>query len=101
MKFTTKTIRSVNYNDLDESISEFLKEKGAKTSEFEIVAYEELGNDSAQTFNVGKYDWAVPSEGDKQEILDGKLHWRTGKILEWMCSEEKIPAGDYVVEISW
>lgn len=101
MKITTKTIHSVNYNDFDEAISEFLKEKGATETSFEIVAYEELGNDSAQTFDIGKYDWAVPNEEDKAEILNGTLHYRTGDILEWMCAEGKIPAGDYVVEISW
>jgi hypothetical protein len=101
MKFTTKTTHHVDYNDLDEAISEFLKEKGATKTNFEIVAYEELGNYTAKTFNISKYDWAFPSEEEKQEILDGKLHWRTGKIMEWMHAEEKIPAGDYIVKINW
>lgn len=101
MKYQTRTTNFVNYNDLDRAISEFLKEKGAKNTEFEIVAYEELGNDSDKAFNIGKYDWAVLDEKDKQEILRGNLYFRTGVILEWMCAEGKIPAGDYVVEISW
>lgn len=101
MKYQTRTTNFVNYNDLDRAISEFLKEKGAKNTEFEVVAYEELGNDSDKAFNIGKYDWAVPDEKDKQEILRGNLYFRTGPILEWMCAEGKIPAGDYVVEISW
>lgn len=101
MKITTKTIHEVDYNDLDEAISEFLKEKGAAKTEFKIVAYEELGNDSAQTFSIGGYDWAVPKEKEKAEILKGKLHYKTSSIMEWMCSEGKIPSGDYVIEICW
>lgn len=101
MKFQTKTIHSVDYNDLDEAINEFLKEKGAIKTDFEIVAHHELMNDMSKEFSVGKYNWAVPSESDKSEILNGKLGWQTNKILEWICSEGKIPAGDYVVDISW
>lgn len=101
MKYQTRTTNFVNYNDLDRAISEFLKEKGAKNTQFEVVAYEELGNDSDKAFNIGKYDFSLPDESDKADILNGKLHYQTGRILEWMCAEGKIPAGDYVVEISW
>ncbi len=101
MKIDTKTIHSVNYNDLDRAISDFLKEKGGKNCEFEVVAYEELCNDTAKTFNIGEYDWAVPDEDEKEEILGGKLHFKTSSILEWMSAEGKIPSGEYVVKISW
>ena len=60
MKFQTKTIHSVDYNDLDEAINEFLKEKGATKTDFEIVAHHELMNDMSKEFSVGKYNWAVP-----------------------------------------
>lgn len=100
MKITTKTIHSVNYNDFDEAINEFLREKGVKRN-FEIVDHHELMNDVSVSFDVGKYDWAVPTEKEKQEILNGKLGWRAGKILEWMHAEGKIPSGEYLVKISW
>ena len=101
MKFSTTTIHKVNYNDFNKAINEFLKEKGANKIDYEIVADEELGNDCAKAFDVGKYNWAIPSENEKQEIINGKLAWSTGKILEWMCQEEKIPSGEYLVKISW
>lgn len=36
MKYQTRTTNFVNYNDLDRAISEFLKEKGAKNTQFEV-----------------------------------------------------------------
>lgn len=43
MKFSTTTIHKVDYNDFDNAINEFLKEKGANKIDYEIVADEELG----------------------------------------------------------
>lgn len=101
MKFSTTTIHKVNYDDFDKAINEFLKEKGAEKRDYEIVADEEFGNDCEKAFDVGKYDWAIPTDEEKESILSGKLAWSTGKILEWMCQEGKIPSGEYLVEISW
>ncbi len=101
MKYSTTTIHKVNYNDFDAAINDFLKEKGAAKEDYEIVADEQLGNDCEKAFDIGKYDWAVPTERDKQEMLKGDLYYNTSKILEWMCQEGKIEAGEYLVEISW
>ena len=86
---------------MDVAVREFLKSKGAIDCDFEIVAHEELSNNMSKSYNVGQYDWAVPKESDKKEISNGKSHYRTGKILEWMCAEKVIEPGEYVVDISW
>jgi len=101
MKFTTKVIHEVNYNDFDAAINEFLKQKGGKPYEFEIVAHHVLGNDTCKTFSAGLYDWSKPSYDDKQEILDGNLAYRGGDILEWMHEDGLIPSGEYLVKIYW
>jgi len=101
MKFTTKVIHEVNYNDFDNAINEFLEQKGGKPYEFEIVAHHELGNDMSKTFSAGQYDWCKPDDYDKAEILDGELHHRGGDILEWMHEDGLIPSGEYLVKISW
>ena len=100
MKIETKITHHVNYNDLDRAINEFLKKKGC-VKKFEFVAHEEMSNDSSKEFNIGHYDWAVPDEKKKKEIIDGKLSWRTSCILEWMHEEGEIPFGNYVVKVSW
>jgi hypothetical protein len=99
MKFTTKTIHFVNYNDFDEAINDFLEEKGVKPYEYEVCVQHEVGDGDNLTFEVGLHDWAKISEDDKQCILDGELN--TNEILEWMHEEGKIPAGEYLVEIFW
>lgn len=101
MKFKTKVIHEVNYNDFDAAINEFLEQKGGEPYEFEIVAHHELGNDMSKTFSAGLYDWSKPSNDDKQEILNGDLNYRGGDILEWMHEDGLIPAGEYLVKISW
>jgi hypothetical protein len=99
MKITTKTIHSVNYNDFDEAINDFLEEKGGKPYEYEVCVQHESGSGDNLIFEVGLYDWAKISEEDKQYILSGELD--TDQILEWMHAEGKIPSGEYLVEISW
>jgi len=100
MKTTTKTIRTVDYNELNREIESFLKEKEV-SNEFCVVVEECLSNDSSKTFNVdGKlthsdHKYYIP------RILDGKFEYQTRTILNWMCSEGRLEAGEYLVEISW
>lgn len=101
MKIETKTTHYVNYRDFDDAINSFLKSKGEMRCDFEIVAHHELGNDSCVNFTIGKYDWSKISEEKKQEILNGNLRYKGGKILEWMLEEKLIPAGEYIVTVSW
>lgn len=98
MKIDTKITHHVNYNDLDDAINEFLKKKGCLKT-FEFVDVEEMSNYSSKEIDVGKYDWAIPDNDDKESILGGE--YNTSDILEWMHHEGEIPSGDYVVEVSW
>lgn len=101
MNVTKKVIFEVDYNDFDKAINDFLKSKGVKKCDFEIVAHHELCNDVSKSFNVGKYDWAKLDEDRKQEILDGDLSHVAGDVLEWMHEDGLIEAGEYLVNISW
>jgi hypothetical protein len=100
MKIETKITQHVDYNDLDDAINEFLKKKGCLKT-FEFVSDHEMSNDSSKEFTIGKYDFSIPSEADKKEILNGRFSWKAGKILEWMHHEGEIPLGNYVVKVSW
>lgn len=100
MKTTKKTILEVDYNELDKSINEFLKEKGIK-GEFEVVADEELNNDSQKSFLVDGKEDEFFLKYDLPDIKKGKFSFKTGTILNWMCIEGKIEAGEYIVDICW
>jgi len=100
MKIETKPTHHINSNDLDKAINEFLKKKGCLKT-FEFVADHEMRNDSSQVFDIGEYDWAIPDDDEKAEILSGDFHYRGDDILEWMHHEGEIPLGNYVVEVSW
>lgn len=100
MKIETKIIHHVDYNDLDEAINEFLKEKGCKC-DFEFVDAQEFSNNSSYEISVGnKWDTFL-TKGKQDEILEGNFSWATRRILQWMHEEGKIPAGDYIIKVSW
>lgn len=101
MKATEIIVFKVDCNDFDEAINNFLRSKGAKRTDFEIVAHHELNNGVSKSFVVGKYDWEIPDDDDKAEILSGRLHFRAGEILHWMHQEGLIKAGEYLIEINW
>ncbi len=96
MNYTTKIIREVDYISLDDAITEFLKSKGLD-KRYESVAYEEWSNYESHSFSVQ----AKASEGEIKEIMEGKLHYKTQDILNWMCAEGKIEEGEYLVSINW
>jgi hypothetical protein len=100
MKIETKITHHVDYNDLDDAINEFLKKKGCLKT-FEFVSDYEMSNDSSKEFTIGVYECSVPSEKEKQRIIDGHFSWKTDDILEWMHQEDEIPFGNYVVKVSW
>jgi hypothetical protein len=84
----------VNYRDLEQFI------KAETGHEYEICQ-EEVSNDTSHSYNVDNQmdewmtkDWAEFKKGsDKQYIL------RT--ILCGLCSEGKIPPGEYLIWSSW
>lgn len=96
MKFIVKTIREVDYKDLDEAVNEFLKSKGINKN-YNCVAYEEWSNNESHSFDVD-------SELDDDllnDLMAGKLHYKTSDILNWMCHEGSIASGEYTINIFW
>ena len=101
MKYTTKTIREVDYNVLDRAITEFLKDKEADLGPYEKYGYEcvaanEWGNYQSHSFTV---DGDIDAEG-KEEIMDGD-NYGTSDILNWMAEEGVIGKGEYLISVSW
>ena len=103
MKLETKTIHSVDYNDLDKAITEAFD--GIR---YEVVADAELSNHSSLTI-----DGITKAEADKRDELDHAdlLEWvqSRGHCQLWgprvlmlaMVARDLIPEGDYVVRVFW
>ena len=97
MKYTTRTVNYVDYSELDRATKAFVAKKGFPGTP-EIACDEELNNDSEKEFAV------VPKAPDAyslERFKKGNYSYRTGKLLDWMCLENEIPSGSYLVGISW
>jgi hypothetical protein len=97
LKMTTQTVTTVDYNDLETFIHDVTGQK------YEIVPSEEWENDSQHRKHVDgklmdhdKKDWESFKKGKastKCFILQS--------ILDGLCAEGFLPAGDYLVTVSW
>jgi hypothetical protein len=96
LEYETKTINEIDYRDLDTFIQ---KEYGWK--EYEFVAVEECSNDSYHSFDVdGNLDTCDLSSIDKWKN-GGFVHYSNHTIMNMLCRDGHIPAGNYIVSVSW
>jgi hypothetical protein len=94
----TKTVTEIEYHELEDLVKEKLGYKN-----YSFVAVEECGNDSSHEFTVEK--GFEDSEYDKEQIEK----WEKGEfvqfsnhvILNKLCMEGHIPAGNYIVQVCW
>lgn len=77
---------------------------------FDFVAAEEMSNDSEKMFEFVGYGNSVfrNSDDDNKNIEDflfGRKpqldNWTTKPLLEWLVMNKFIPAGDYMISVSW
>ena len=99
---TKKVVFEVDYNDLDEAITDFLKSKSFTNRNFEKYGYEsiaenEWSNDCQHSFIVQP---ELPDEYDQKRLNDNDAPC-TGTLLNWMCADGLIEAGEYLVTVSW
>jgi len=94
-----KSVLEVSYNDIDAEITDFLLSKGFTKKDmtcerrgYEICAENEWCNDSEHSFDV------EPEPLADQTTLK---HVSTNEILNWMCAEGKLEAGEYLVDVCW
>lgn len=96
MKIETKMVHYVEYRDLEEFV---VLEYGR---ELEFVADQECGNDTSQEFWVTAEPLPLwDGELIEQWRTGGDPGWVTGAVLNDLCVKGKIPAGEYIVRVSW
>lgn len=96
LKISTKT-----YHEVDAySLSAFIKEVYGHN--FEFVADQECGNDSSHTFEVSRKNSFEDLVDDMIAFKDnGKYAFMAGPILNDLCDQDLIPAGTYLISVSW
>ena len=93
---TEKTNLHMDYHQLDDLISTYFK------VDYEIVAYEELSNDSVFEINVAASNISSYDLNTISHIKNGKIdHWSTSIYMSYLAKEKVIPEGNYIIEICW
>jgi len=71
--------------------------------DYSIPAEEETSNDTSLEFAVDANPHDEWDQQDLDEMIATKKpkQWRTGLLLNELCRRGLVPAGDYIVSISW
>lgn len=96
MKYTEKKFYYVEYHDLEQKIEEVYGHY------YEIPPNEECGNDVSLEFNVdstGVTGWELDKLNDFKAGLEPQ--WALSYILKDLASNGHIPAGNWIVRVSW
>lgn len=99
LKSITKTFIVVDYNDLNEFIQEH-----TPFSNYDCVESEEWGNYSKHSFSIDgklsdyeKRQWNSLHDVKRPRSWDHMLR----VILNALCEQGIIPAGEYLISVSW
>lgn len=90
MKFKEKTIREVDYNDLDEFISQ---EFGI---EYESIPYEEWNNYESHSLEVEAKEM---NKYTKAKMERKNYHFILSELLNHLCFTGKLEPGEYLINI--
>ncbi len=94
LSLTTRTYHEVGHLDLERFIRE------ATGQPFDVVDDLECGNDTSHTFHnvVGKVD----DERNLKSFLEGRrAAFFTSDLLNYLVREGYLPAGHYIIGVSW
>jgi|SRR3954471_11285055 len=97
LRMITKPTHFVEYFDLEKYVKERYGHK------IEIIAMEECANNGYLSYSVTN-EFADAFELKEAEDWKENGHfwyYGTGNILNLLCADGYIPAGKYVIEISW
>jgi hypothetical protein len=119
MKIETETVHKVDYKELEKLVHEtygfepempkwtqnrpeFKDNKSLLEWPYSFVAIEQCGNDSSHEFYVdGKLDDSDQEELDEWVESGGKKWIFNSAVLNDLCKQGIIPAGNYIVRVSW
>lgn len=101
---TIKTVYSVSYHEIEQLINENYGEAAGFKESFELPPTEERGSGDGEDWEVNIRKEEL-SGYDKEYITpDHKgryRQWSTRMFMTDLCNRDIIPAGDYLIDISW
>ena len=100
LKIKIKPIHEIGIYDLANEIKRLYLVDRADVERFEFL---EMANDSTLSADVDVDDWSEYEQGDFDEaIKNGHASYcYVGTMLTKMARDGHIPAGDYIINISW
>jgi len=99
LKYTIESIIRVDYHDLDDFITKRFKLE----EPYEFAAIEEMPNDLVKSINVCKEEFDKYDQKYIDAVVKDKRPklYGTRKILCHLCNLGEIPAGEYLIDVSW
>jgi hypothetical protein len=91
----TEAFFVLGYKEFDKLVNDNIPSADGK---YNFAAGEEASNDSSHIYRVIN---DVMLDYDLENIEGGELQYNAGVILNYLCRETIIPAGNYLIEVSW
>lgn len=101
-KSSVETVIEMDHYDAECVINEFFKVE--PRNGYEIPCYEETSNDTSITFSVDEGE--TLDEYDREELKEKRAknswpHYSTRRLFVAMHEKGVVPAGKYLIKISW
>jgi hypothetical protein len=98
LKFKHRELYTVDYHDLER----FVKKCYPSIKEYDFPAVEECGNDTDHEFNVtGNLAKCDATSASDIKMTGNVPLWHNHVVLDMLCADGFIPAGNYLVKVSW
>ncbi len=99
LKFREKTVRVVEYEDLDAFIGQELPNL---SEPFECVPVEEWNNDSYYNMSIDGDIEEYNQKTIENILATGEVgSYTTRLILNYLCQQGKLEAGEYLIHVFW
>ena len=100
---SSETYYTLDYDDLDSMVNLFFLGDENPKDGFECVAYGEWSNDSSYDFTVAKTGyWSKYEDENIEKAFKGDFKYiGVYTLLNYMCRQDVIPEGKYLINVSW
>jgi len=102
--FETKTVFSASYRSVEQLIEKYYGKDQGFNGSFELPAIEERGSGDGEDWEISISKRKLASYEEEYITPDEKGRYRNGStrgFLNDLCRKDIIPAGNYLIDISW
>lgn len=95
--FEEMTVQYMTYT----AFEDLLAEKYPYLNDYEFVPSQESSNDVTHMFYI-KNEWDAWDQEEWDELqTDHNYNYQAGLLLQKLCVDGHIPAGTYLIDVSW